>query len=66
MKKFDIDKWSKYPQEKNVIKYNDGITNFAKTKDELEYLISQIENDKKDITGSYDTWLKIGFALADF
>ena len=65
MKKFDVDKWSKYPQEKNAIKSNDRITNFEKTNDDLEYLITQIENDKKDITGSYDTWLKIGFAIAD-
>lgn len=65
MKKFDVDKWSKYPQENNVIKSNDRITNLEKTNDDLEYLITQIENDKKDITGSYDTWLKIGFAIAD-
>ena len=65
MKNFDIDKWSKYPQENNVIKSNDRITNLEKTNDDLEYLITQIENDKKDITGSYDTWLKIGFAIAD-
>lgn len=32
--------------------------------DEVELLIRQIEEVKKDLTSGYDNWLKIGFALA--
>lgn len=34
-------------------------------KNEIEYLIQQIEYRKADITGGYENWLSIGFALAD-
>ena len=33
------------------------------TTQNIEKLITQIENTRVDITGDYDTWLKIGFAI---
>ena len=33
------------------------------TKQNVEKLITQIENTRTDITSDYDTWLKIGFAI---
>lgn len=37
----------------------------SNTRSQVELLVSQIQSQKIDITQGYETWLKIGFALAD-
>ncbi|MFA6924418.1 MAG: BT4734/BF3469 family protein [Bacteroidales bacterium] len=37
----------------------------SKLETDVEKIINQIEKQKIDITGSYDNWLKIGFAIAN-
>lgn len=56
------DRFARYPKkEKAITKIPDVV--FVQT--DFDGIVQEIVSRRLDITGSYQTWLKIGFALAD-
>lgn len=48
-----------------LIEDNKPVSNGRDNRQKVEELISKIQYSRIDITGGYDNWLKIGFALAE-
>jgi len=51
----------------SLFKYSSGnsVSEINKLKNDVENILTQIENSKTDITSSYEDWRNIGFSFAD-